>query len=49
MIPCDIPALAQVRPGQLVGFRVVSVEEGAEACRKEREKWTSLEEAIDHE
>ena len=26
VIPCDIPALAQVRPGQLVGFRVVSVE-----------------------
>ena len=36
VIPCDIPALAQVRPGQLVGFRVVSVEEGAEACRKEK-------------
>ena len=49
VIPCDIPALAQVRPGQLVGFRVVSVEEGAEACRKEKEKWTYLKEAIDHD
>ena len=49
MIPCDIPALAQVRPGQLVGFRVVSVEEGAEACRKEKEKWTYLKEAINHD
>lgn len=49
VIPCDIPALAQVRPGQLVGFRAVSVEEGAEACRKEKEKWTYLKEAIDHD
>ena len=49
VIPCDIPALAQVRPGQLVGFRVVSVEEGAKACRKEKEKWTYLKEAIDHD
>lgn len=36
VIPCDIPTLAQVRPGQLVGFRVVTVEEGTAACKKKK-------------
>ncbi len=39
VIRCDIPALAQVRPGQLVGFRFVTVEEGIAACKREKEKW----------
>lgn len=49
VIPCDIPALAQIRPGETVGFRVVTVEEGAAACKKEKEKWAYLKEEIDHD
>lgn len=49
VIPCDIPTLAQVRPGQLVGFRVVTVEEGTAACKKEKDKWAYLKEKIDHD
>ena len=49
VIPCDIPALAQIRPGEAVGFRVVTVEEGAAACKKEKEKWAYLKEEIDHD
>ena len=49
VIPCDIPTLAQVRPGQLVGFRVVTVEEGTAACKKEKDKWVYLKEKIDHD
>ena len=49
VIPCDIPTLAQVRPSQLVGFRVVTVEEGTAACKKEKDKWAYLKEKIDHD
>ena len=49
VIPCDVPALAQVRPRQSVGFRVVTVEEGAAACKKEKDKWAYLKEEIDHD
>ena len=49
VIPCDIPALAQVRPGQSIGFRVVTVEEGAAACKKEKDKWAYLKEEIEHD
>lgn len=49
VIPCDIPTLAQVRPGQLVGSCVVTVEEGTAACKKEKNKWAYLKEKIDHD
>ena len=44
VISCDIPALAQVRPGQSVGFRFVTVEEGITACKREKEKWNQFKE-----
>lgn len=44
VIGCDIPAMAQVRPGQSVGFRVVTVEEGIAACKREKEKWDQFKE-----
>ena len=44
VISCDIPALAQVRPGQSVGFRFVTVEEGIAACKREKEKWNQFKE-----
>ena len=36
VIPCDIPALAQLRPGEEARFRAVSREAGMEAMRLER-------------
>ena len=44
VISCDIPAMAQVRPGQSVGFRFVTVEEGIAACKREKEKWNQFKE-----
>lgn len=38
-----------VLPRQLVGFRVVTVEEGTAACKKEKDKWAYLKEKIDHD
>ena len=31
------------------GFRVVTVEEGTAACKKEKDKWAYLKEKIDHD
>ena len=46
VISCDIPAMAQVRPGQSVGFRFVTVEEGLAACKREKDKWNKVKEQL---
>ena len=38
VLPCDLPALAQLRPGQRLRFRWVSRAEGLEALRGERDR-----------
>lgn len=38
VISTDIPALAQLRPGEQAAFRFVTPEEGIAACRREKKK-----------
>ncbi len=46
VVSTDIPALAQLKPGDGVVFRFISVEEGIEACRKEYRKIQWLKERM---
>ena len=46
VLPCDIPALAQRRPGEPVRFRLVSREEGLAALRWERARLDAVREAM---
>ena len=43
VIPCDIPALAQLRPGETVRFRLVDRETGMEAVRLEKARLDAVQ------
>ena len=42
VIPCDIPALAQLRPGEAARFRRVDRESGMEAMRREKARMDAV-------
>ena len=46
VLPCDISALAQARPGEPVRFRLVSRDAGIAAMRVARARWTRLRELL---
>ena len=46
VLPCDLPVLAQTRPGASVAFRVVTPAGGMQALRLERSKWSYMKEQM---
>lgn len=46
VISADIPALAQLRPGDLVTFRFVTPKEAVAACRREEKKLLKIKERL---
>ena len=46
VLSCDLPALAQTRPGAPVAFRFVTPAGGMQALRLERSKWSYMKEQM---
>ncbi|MDD7174482.1 MAG: biotin-dependent carboxyltransferase family protein [Clostridiales bacterium] len=46
VLPCDLPVLAQTRPGAPVAFRFVTPAGGMQALRLERSKWSYMKEQM---
>ena len=46
VLPCDLPVLAQTRPGAPVAFRFVTPAGGKQALRLERSKWSYMKEQM---
>lgn len=46
VLSCDLPALAQTRPGTPVAFRFVTPAGGMQALRLERSKWSYMKEQM---
>lgn len=46
VLPCDLPALAQTRPGAPVAFRFVTPAGGMQALWLERSKWSYMKEQM---
>lgn len=46
VLPCDLPVLAQTRPGAAVAFRFVTPAGGMQALRLERSKWSYMKEQM---
>lgn len=46
VLPCDLPTLAQTRPGAPVAFRFVTPAGGMQALRLERSKWSYMKEQM---